>query len=278
MRTILSFLFVAFISTIKSQVADHIIYFDSGKSLLKPADKRWIDSVAGLLKTAENYSLKISAYCDADGSSESNELLAQARAKAVKDAFIADKLTKAFIAAAALGENDPVADNVTEEGKAKNRRAGISITYRLPADVKITAADHAIMEVVPAKETDEAPSLGLSSEDLAVGKKMILKNLNFEGGSPVLLAESEPALKELLKFMQDHPAIEIEIGGHVCCGPDMELSILRAQKVYNYLKGYGISPKRMSYKGYSFDKPIASERTEEGRKANRRVEITILKM
>ncbi|MCW3071599.1 MAG: OmpA family protein [Bacteroidetes bacterium] len=277
MRTILSFLFLVLISTAKSQVAEHTLYFDSGKSELKPADKKWIDSISKLLITAENYSLKISAYCDAAGSPESNDLLAQSRAKAVKDLFTAAKLDKKFIASSSFGEDSPVADNATEQGKAKNRRATIAITYKLPASVQAAPVKEEIV-AVPAEKKDAAPSVGLSSDDLAVGKKMILKNLNFEGGSPVLLVESEPALKELLKFMQDHPTIEIEIGGHVCCGPDMELSILRAEKVYNYLKNYGISPKRMTYKGYSFDKPIASERTEAGKTANRRVEITILKM
>ncbi|MCW3102550.1 MAG: OmpA family protein [Bacteroidetes bacterium] len=278
MRVLLTFLFLTLIIAAQSQVAGRTVYFESGKSELKPADKKWIDSVCIFLSAAESYSVKLSAYCDGDGSPESNDLLAQARAKAVKDVFTANKLNEKFIASNSFGENDPVADNATEQGKARNRRAMVAITYKLPAPAQAAPAKEVIADVPAEKKNDAAPSVGLSSEGLEVGKKMILKNLNFEGGTAVLLVESEPALKELLKFMQDHPTIEIEIGGHVCCGPEMELSVMRAQKVYNYLKNYGISEKRMTYKGYSFDKPIASERTEEGKRANRRVEITILKM
>jgi len=276
MRAILTFLFLAVAISVQSQVASRTVYFESGRSELKPADKKWIDSVCTVLNAAESYSVKLAAYCDGDGSPESNDLLAQERAKAVKNIFTANKLDEKFIAFNSFGENDPVADNATPEGKSKNRRATISVTYKLPAVVQAAPVKEVIADAPPEKK-ETSPSLGLT-EDLAVGKKMILKNLNFEGGTAVLLVESEPALKELLKFMQDHPTIEIEIGGHVCCGPDMELSILRAKKVYNYLKGYGISPKRMTYKGYSFDKPIAPEYTEEGKRANRRVEITILKL
>ena len=92
------------------------------------------------------------------------------------------------------------------------------------------------------------------------------------------MPESIPVLKDLLKLMNDNPGLEVEIGGHVCCGPSMELSVLRAKRVYDYLVENGIAKKRLTYKGYSFDKPIAKEDTEEGKMLNRRVEITVLKL
>jgi outer membrane protein OmpA-like peptidoglycan-associated protein len=283
MRTICTLLFLISISYCQSQVISHTFYFNSGKSELRDQDKHWLDSVSTLLPPSANYSVVIKAYSDSDGPDESNQTLSQGRANTVKAVFIANKLNDRSITAIALGEKDPVADNSTKSGKAKNRRAEVRISYQASQTIDTVQKTEDKTEKnkteddLPAKKEIIIPN-GLSSEKLEVGKTLILKNLNFEGGSPVLLVESESALKELLKIMKDNPTLEIEIGGHVCCGPDFELSVLRAKKVFTYLKNYGINEKRMKYKGYSFDKPIAPETTEEGKRLNRRVEITILKM
>lgn len=277
MRTILTLLLFASAGRIHSQSMSHTIYFDSGKSELKKSDTQWLDSVAGVLSTSSGYTVLIKAYCDSDGSEESNLRLSENRANAVQDVLKTKGLNPAAFTLNALGETDPLADNVNEAGKSRNRRALISISYQTQKKAEVPQNENDISEkaVAPKKEI---VSKGLSSEKLEVGKTMVLKNLNFEGGTPILLPESEPVLKELLQIMKDNPTLEIEIGGHVCCGPDMELSVQRAKKVFNYLKGYGINANRMTYKGYSFDKPIASEATEEGKTRNRRVEITILKL
>jgi outer membrane protein OmpA-like peptidoglycan-associated protein len=78
--------------------------------------------------------------------------------------------------------------------------------------------------------------------------------------------------------MINNPTLEIEIAGHVCCADDMPLSVLRAKTVYSYLVKNGISEKRMTYRGYSRNKPIFEDDSfEENARANRRVEIKILK-
>lgn len=278
MKTIFTALFIACLLSLQAQVINRTVYFNSGKSELTTADKQWLDSVSPVLGSSGTYSIVVWAYCDADGSEESNVLLSQARAKAIRDVLISNKLDEKSITLNSLGESEPVADNNTEQGKAKNRRAQIAITYQSPPDVKNKQVDDPKPPVAVTNTKEEAAPEELFTGKLEVGKRLVIKNLNFEGGTAVLLEESEPALKSLLKLMKDNPTLEIEIGGHVCCGPDMPLSTLRAKKIYMYLKGYGISEKRMSYKGYSFDKPIAPENTEEGKKANRRVEITILKL
>lgn len=244
------------------------VYFKSGKSDLAAADLHWIDSVAAVLNDAAGYKINIKAYCDADGSDTSNDQLAAMRAEAVKNSFAYAKMEKGKITAAAFGEHDPVADNATQAGKAKNRRAVIAVTYTVKKEE--TAEKTIVAGPVTFDETAAA--------HLVVGERLVIKNLNFEGGSSVLLDESVPALQQLLKLMTEHPGLEIEIGGHVCCGADMPLSVARAKRVYEYLSNRGVSTKRMTYKGYSFDKPVADESTEDGKKQNRRVEITIMKM
>lgn len=272
MKTFLTILFLTFLMSVNAQVINRLIYFNSAKSDLSTVDKSWLDSVSSILRSSEKYSIIIWAYCDADGSEESNLELSMARANSVTEVFLNNKLGKKFIEINSFGENDPTADNNTAEGKAKNRRVKIAITYQKKDQENIVAKTNEIKIVDPAVKTDSTWG------KLEIGKTLILKNLNFEGGTAVLLKESEPTLKALLKLMKDNPALEIEIGGHVCCGPDLRLSLARAKKVYTYLLGYGIKSERMAYKGYSYDKPIASDNTEEGKTLNRRVEIRIIKL
>jgi len=122
------------------------------------------------------------------------------------------------------------------------------------------------------------------------GKNIILKNLNFYGGTHRVLPESMPVLQELLAVMKNNPSLEIAIEGHVCCteglgdGLDLEtntnnLSENRAKEIYNYLQRNGIASSRLRYQGLGHRFPLTAsvETTEEEKTANRRVEIQILK-
>ncbi|MDG1842098.1 MAG: OmpA family protein [Crocinitomicaceae bacterium] len=112
------------------------------------------------------------------------------------------------------------------------------------------------------------------------GDKIELKNMNFIGGSPILLKESKPILVELLKLMENNPNLKIKIEGHICCSliDDQNLSENRAKTVYSYLLENNISENRMSYEGYSskYPKHALPEKNESERTANRRVEIRII--
>ena len=74
----------------------------------------------------------------------------------------------------------------------------------------------------------------------------------------------------------------VEIGGHTngLCDDNFcnELSNKRAKSVMDYIITKGVPPSRVSYKGYGKTQNIAENNTEEGRKQNQRVEITITKV
>ena len=76
-------------------------------------------------------------------------------------------------------------------------------------------------------------------------------------------------------------AMNIEIRGHTDNEGDDKsnqvLSEARAKAVYQYLLGRGIDAGRLSYKGFGETQPIADNKTEKGRKQNRRTEFTIIK-
>ncbi len=76
--------------------------------------------------------------------------------------------------------------------------------------------------------------------------------------------------------MKTYPDLDIEIHGHVCCGDDMPLSIARAKAVYDYLAENEVDASRISYKGFSNNKPLVQEVDEATEQRNRRVEIMVL--
>jgi outer membrane protein OmpA-like peptidoglycan-associated protein len=115
---------------------------------------------------------------------------------------------------------------------------------------------------------------------IAKGAKMTINNLFFELGKATLTPESDPELKRLVQVMKENADLKIEISGHTDnTGTDAineKLSQARADAVKNYLMTAGVAASRIQSNGYGSLKPIASNETEEGRQANRRVEFSIL--
>jgi outer membrane protein OmpA-like peptidoglycan-associated protein/tetratricopeptide (TPR) repeat protein len=117
---------------------------------------------------------------------------------------------------------------------------------------------------------------------LQVGNSVVLKNIFFETDKSNLKAESEAELQKLKDFLVNNPSLKIEIGGHTDNEGSYEynqtLSEDRAKAVFEYLTEKGISSERLSFKGYSFDKPLANNETKEGRAKNRRTEFKIIEI
>jgi len=104
--------------------------------------------------------------------------------------------------------------------------------------------------------------------------------VNFETNKSELLAAAYPELKQVLKVMQDYPDTKWKIEGHTDNTGSLklnnELSLKRAQAVYNYFIINGINPKRLYVNGYGPDYPVADNSTETGRALNRRVAIILV--
>jgi outer membrane protein OmpA-like peptidoglycan-associated protein len=87
-------------------------------------------------------------------------------------------------------------------------------------------------------------------------------------------------LDEVAQTLSAYPSTYIDIYGHTdSSGTDaynMTLSRNRAQSVANYLSTRGVASARIATQGFGESQPIASNETEEGRAANRRVEIRIV--
>lgn len=98
------------------------INFDSGKLTIKKESLQIINQIVEMMNQAKDIKLSIEGHTDSDGSSELNLKLSEQRAKAVVDAIVKGGIGKSRLSSTGFGEEKPIADNNTEEGKAKNRR------------------------------------------------------------------------------------------------------------------------------------------------------------
>jgi len=103
--------------------------------------------------------------------------------------------------------------------------------------------------------------------------------LNFKSASDKILKESYPKVVEFADFLKQYPMYKAKIVGHTdSIGKEtanMKLSQARALSVKNALVSEGIDAARITSKGRGEFDPIASNRTKEGRKKNRRIEVKL---
>ena len=98
------------------------INFDSGKSTIKKESLPVVEKIIEMMRLASEIKISVEGHTDSDGSNESNLKLSDARAKAVVEEIIKAGIDKSRLSSSGFGEERPIADNKTEEGKAKNRR------------------------------------------------------------------------------------------------------------------------------------------------------------
>jgi outer membrane protein OmpA-like peptidoglycan-associated protein len=117
-------------------------------------------------------------------------------------------------------------------------------------------------------------------KNIAVGSKIILKNIFFDYGKSTLRPESTNELERLIKLLNDIPTLKIEISGYTDSKGSAEfnqkLSESRAKAVVDYLVKAGIVADRLTFVGYGKEQPIATNDTDDGRQMNRRTEFKIL--
>ena len=107
------------------------------------------------------------------------------------------------------------------------------------------------------------------------------EHVEFETASAVLLDRSKQLLDDVARELTDHPEIrKVQIEGHTDSTAsnrtNLKLSKERIASVRSYLIGKGIEPNRLTVKAFGERKPTASNKTEEGRARNRRVEFRIM--
>ena len=101
------------------------INFDTGKSNIKPDSLAIIGQIAALLQAHPELKVSIEGHTDNIGTPQSNKVLSTQRAKSVLNAVAQKGIAAARLTALGWGQEKPVADNRSEDGKGKNRRVEI---------------------------------------------------------------------------------------------------------------------------------------------------------
>jgi len=103
------------------------ITFDTDSATVRPALRADLVRVGQNLVNYPNSNVQIIGHTDSDGEAGYNQILSERRANAVADVLQANGVSYARIATIGRGENQPIASNLTPEGKAQNRRVEIVI-------------------------------------------------------------------------------------------------------------------------------------------------------
>jgi len=215
---------------------------DEGKTAIEEYRKELRPEIA------EAYAGIIIGHTDSTGSAEYNLGLSMRRAQAVSDYLVSTGVAEEKLREVGRGEEDPIASNDTAEGRAQNRR----------------------VEIIAIAEPRALDTIRFPSVVLFPRRSAELT----EQGKEVLATQLQEA-----RYMLSR-ATYIEVIGHTDDVGDeaynMDLSEQRAESVRNYLIGAGVDGSKMVTVGAGESMPIASNKTDEGRAENRRVEVMVL--
>jgi len=103
------------------------VFFSTGSFKLLPKSFKSLDEVVKLMKDDETLMIDIDGHTDAQGSDESNQVLSDNRAGAVKNYLVSKGVVETRLKSAGYGKTKPVADNKTAAGRAKNRRTEMTV-------------------------------------------------------------------------------------------------------------------------------------------------------
>jgi outer membrane protein OmpA-like peptidoglycan-associated protein len=104
--------------------------FPTAESTLTPESAPTVAAILAELKAYPNVRARVVGYTDNQGDAAANQRLSEARANTVKQELVNGGIAADRIEAAGMGEANPIGDNNTEEGRAKNRRTELVILSR----------------------------------------------------------------------------------------------------------------------------------------------------
>ncbi len=157
------------------------------------------------------------------------------------------------------------------------------VIYRYASSINRAWQDLVFVELTVVElEPMEDEMVVIKAEDLAnsiaADGHAAIHQILFDTDSDMIRAESKPAIDEIAQLLRNKPDLKIILVGHTdiqgTLSYNLDLSRRRAAAVKAMLiQQYGIAPERLDSAGVGFLAPIASNRTEEGKARNRRVEL-----
>jgi len=116
------------------------------------------------------------------------------------------------------------------------------------------------------------------AKEISLTGKVAVYGIHFDTGKAVVKPDSKPALEEIAKLLKEDTGLNIYVVGHTdsvgSFASNMNLSMARAEAVVDVLvKEYSIDPGRLKAHGVGPLVPASTNRTEDGKAVNRRVEL-----
>lgn len=257
---ILLFLSFGFLSAQENAIQS--VYFEFDKFAL---NKNEINTVI-VLVNSPNFSqyeaIQLFGYCDDRGSEDYNNKLSEKRVATVQKILISNGVSqnKIFICEG-KGRVNLDKDTIKNLEKIRYRNRRVDLVF----------IKKSIYNYIPLNPK--------------VGDLIVLERVNFEMGSSVLSIDAKKELDRTILALEKHKSLRFEIKGHVCCtsrknsdaideeSQDRNLSLNRAKNVFAYLRSKGVSPYRMTFKGYGNQFPLGK-----GDALDRRVEFLVTKI
>lgn len=256
---ILLFLTFGFLSAQENAVQS--VYFKFDKFDL---DANQINTIVATIKSAgfsQFETIQLYGYCDDRGSEEYNTKLSEKRVTTVQKILVSNgiSLNKIFIC----------------EGKGR-----VSLDKDTVKNLEKTRYQNRRVDILFIKKR----IFTFFPENPKAGDLIVLDKVTFDMGSSILSLKAKKELDRILVLLGKHKSLRFEIKGHVCCTSskysdaideetqNRNLSLNRAKNVFAYLRSKGISPYRMSFKGYGNQFPLGK-----GDALDRRVELLIIK-
>lgn len=213
------------------------VSFDSGSSLIRNPSKL----ISRLNQTKLSHGkIELIAYTDSIGNGSYNKSLASKRLRAVSQLIDSTDV------------KDFICDTINLNEGRKEKRFDDDAYRRV---------DILLYSVVPK---------------IRFGIPFDLK-INFNPQTVNIIKQSIKNVQILQMMMEIDTTFQIKLNGHVCCGPDLILSLHRAEKVKAYLVNHGINANRISCNGYSNTVKLVPETSEKNKEMNRRVEVVFVK-
>lgn len=135
-----------------------------------------------------------------------------------------------------------------------------------------------VVELQPMEERMVVTEASAMERDLAADGRVAVYGILFDFDSDTMRPDSKPQLDEIGKLLKDSPVLNVLIVGHTdsqgAFDYNVDLSKRRAASVVEALVGqYGIERARLTPVGVGMAAPVATNRSEDGRARNRRVEL-----
>ena len=106
------------------------ITFETDSTVLRPQSREQLANIAAILKAYPSVRVKIGGYTDNSGDASANLALSQSRAQAVMNQLRDLGVASSRLDAEGYGNQHPIADNTTADGRARNRRVALRATQK----------------------------------------------------------------------------------------------------------------------------------------------------